>query len=123
MNSKVSVFGLGYVGSVTAACLASKGNSVIGVDLSPSKVEQPRAGRSPIVEPRLKELVESAHAASTLRAIGQCLREAELIVIATRGVRCDQLLPHLRTDHALIDLVNLEKARRPALDHYEGICW
>ncbi len=68
MNRKVSVFGLGYVGSVTAACLASKGNSVIGVDLSPSKVEQLETGRSPIVEPHMKELVESAHAASTLHA-------------------------------------------------------
>jgi len=68
MNRKVSVFGLGYVGSVTAACLASKGNSVIGVDLNPSKVEQLQAGRSPIVEPQMKELVESAHAASRLHA-------------------------------------------------------
>lgn len=65
---RVSVFGLGYVGSVTAACLASKGNSVIGVDLSPSKVEQIEAGHSPIVEPGLKELVEGAHRASTLHA-------------------------------------------------------
>ena len=68
MNRKVSVFGLGYVGSVTAACLASKGNSVIGVDLNPSKVEQLQAGRSPIVEPHMRELVESAHAASRLHA-------------------------------------------------------
>ncbi len=68
MSGKVSVFGLGYVGSVTAACLASKGNSVIGVDLSASKVEQLEAGHSPIVEPRMKELVESAHAASSLHA-------------------------------------------------------
>ena len=68
MSRKVSVFGLGYVGSVTAACLASKGNSVIGIDLSPSKVEQLEAGHSPIVEPRMKELVETAHAASRLHA-------------------------------------------------------
>ena len=62
------MFGLGYVGSVTAACLASKGNSVIGVDLSRSKVEQLASGQSPIVEPRMKELVQHAHAASTLHA-------------------------------------------------------
>ncbi len=68
MSRKVSVFGLGYVGSVTAACLASKGNPVIGVDLSASKVDQLASGHSPIVEPRMKELVESAHAASTLHA-------------------------------------------------------
>jgi GDP-mannose 6-dehydrogenase len=68
MSKEVSVFGLGYVGSVTAACLASKGNSVIGVDTSPSKVEQLDAGRSPIVEPGMKELVEQAHSAARLRA-------------------------------------------------------
>lgn len=68
MSQNVSVFGLGYVGSVTAACLASKGNSVVGVDLNASKVEQLEAGRSPIVEPGMRELVESAHAASKLHA-------------------------------------------------------
>jgi GDP-mannose 6-dehydrogenase len=68
MSKRVSVFGLGYVGSVTAACLASKGNFVIGVDLSPSKVEQLAAGRSPIVEPRVNELIEQGHNAQLLRA-------------------------------------------------------
>jgi GDP-mannose 6-dehydrogenase len=68
MSKRVSVFGLGYVGSVTAACLASKGNSVIGVDLSPAKVEQLAAGRSPIVEPRVNELIEQGHNAQLLRA-------------------------------------------------------
>ncbi len=68
MSKRVSVFGLGYVGSVTAACLASKGNSVIGVDLSAAKVEQLAAGRSPIVEPRVNELIERAHNEKQLRA-------------------------------------------------------
>jgi GDP-mannose 6-dehydrogenase len=68
MSKRVSVFGLGYVGSVTAACLASKENFVIGVDLSPSKVEQLAAGRSPIVEPRVNELIEQGHGAQRLTA-------------------------------------------------------
>lgn len=68
MSARVSVFGLGYVGSVTAACLASNGHYVVGVDLSPSKVEQLNAGRSPIVEPGMKELVERAQRESLLRA-------------------------------------------------------
>jgi len=68
MSKRVSVFGLGYVGSVTAACLASKGNPVIGVDLSPSKVEQLAAGRSPIVEPRVNELIEQGHSRQLLSA-------------------------------------------------------
>jgi GDP-mannose 6-dehydrogenase len=68
MSKQISIFGLGYVGSVTAACLASKGHSVIGVDTSPYKVEQLDAGRSPIVEPGMKELVDQAHRAAQLRA-------------------------------------------------------
>src|SRR5579871_135607 len=68
MSRNVSVFGLGYVGSVTAACLASKGNSVVGVDLSSSKVEQLKSGHSPIVEPRIGELVEQGHSSRTLTA-------------------------------------------------------
>src|SRR5258707_12199631 len=68
MSKRVSVFGLGYVGSVTAACLAYEGHSCIGVDTNPSKVEQLDEGRSPIVEPGMKELVEQAHRAAQLRA-------------------------------------------------------
>ena len=52
MSPSISVFGLGYVGTVTAACLAHKGHNVIGVDLSLAKVEALQAGRSPVVEPR-----------------------------------------------------------------------
>jgi GDP-mannose 6-dehydrogenase len=68
MSRSISVFGLGYVGTVTAACLAHKGNSVIGVDLSAGKVEAMEAGRSPIVEPRVTEMVEECHKACRLHA-------------------------------------------------------
>jgi GDP-mannose 6-dehydrogenase len=68
MSRSISVFGLGYVGTVTAACLAHKNNTVVGVDLSPGKVEAMEAGRSPIVEPRVTELVEECHKACRLHA-------------------------------------------------------
>jgi GDP-mannose 6-dehydrogenase len=68
MDQKVSVFGLGYVGSVTATCLASRGSSVIGVDLSASKVQQLGSGQSPIIEPGINDIVSKAHSAGTLRA-------------------------------------------------------
>src|SRR5580692_563481 len=68
MNPSISVFGLGYVGTVTAACLAHMGHNVIGVDLSPTKVEAMQAGRSPIVEPRVGTLISEAHAAGRLQA-------------------------------------------------------
>lgn len=68
MSRSISVFGLGYVGTVTAACLAHKGNTVIGVDLSATKVEAMEAGRSPIVEPKVPELVADCHKACRLHA-------------------------------------------------------
>lgn len=57
---RVSVFGLGYVGSVSAACLASRGHTVIGVDVNPTKVRQVNSGESPIPEPPMPELVAAA---------------------------------------------------------------
>src|SRR5690349_18665694 len=65
---KVAVFGLGYVGSVTAACLAANGHEVWGVDVDAAKVEPIAAGRSPVVEPGLNELVSTAVAAGRLHA-------------------------------------------------------
>jgi GDP-mannose 6-dehydrogenase len=62
MSPSISVFGLGYVGTVTAACLAHKGHNVIGVDLSPAKVEAMQAGRSPVVEPSVGDLISESHA-------------------------------------------------------------
>src|ERR1700726_1095818 len=68
MGRSISVFGLGYVGTVTAACLEHMGHNVTGVDLSPTKVEAMQAGRSPIVEPRVGTLISEAHAAKRLHA-------------------------------------------------------
>lgn len=68
MSRSISVFGLGYVGTVTAACLAHKGNTVTGVDLSPGKVEAMDSGRSPIVEPRVSEMVAECNKACHLHA-------------------------------------------------------
>lgn len=57
---KISIFGLGYVGSVTGACLAQSGHHVIGVDIDRHKLRLLRLGRSPVVEPGLTEMVEGA---------------------------------------------------------------
>ena len=64
----VSVFGLGYVGCVSAACLARDGHTVVGVDVNPVKVEQVNGGHSPVVEPGLQDLIAEAVAAGRLRA-------------------------------------------------------
>lgn len=53
----VSVFGLGYVGAVSLGCLARDGHGVIGVDIDPTKLELLRAGKSPIIEEGIQELI------------------------------------------------------------------
>ena len=58
---RISTFGLGYVGTVTAACLADKGHRVIGVEINPEKLALFRRGKSPIFEPHLAALLEKAH--------------------------------------------------------------
>ena len=68
MTKSISVFGLGYVGTVTAACFAHLGYKVTGVDLNPAKVDAINSGHSPIVEPRVSELIASSHAACRLHS-------------------------------------------------------
>ena len=65
---KIAIFGLGYVGTVTAAGLAARGHEVTGVDVDPVKVELLNAGRSPVVEPGIVELIGPAVAAGRLTA-------------------------------------------------------
>src|SRR5438874_2758003 len=79
MSRSISVFGLGYVGTVTAACFAHKGNQVLGVDLSRSKVETLDAGQSPIVESRVTELIAECNRACRLHATS----DAEVAVLKT----------------------------------------
>lgn len=57
---KVSIFGLGYVGMVSAVCLANRGHQVIGVDINEHKLMSIRAGISPIVEPDVEKLLRRA---------------------------------------------------------------
>jgi GDP-mannose 6-dehydrogenase len=65
---QISVFGLGYVGSVSAACLAGDGHDVVGVDINPVKIEIINEGKSPIVEEGVGDLIRETVAAGRLRA-------------------------------------------------------
>lgn len=64
---KITIFGSGYVGLVTGACLADAGNSVVCVDVDPRKIERLKQGDVPIHEPGLNELIETNRAKGRLR--------------------------------------------------------
>lgn len=65
---KISIFGLGYVGAVTAACLAKEGHDVVGVDISREKIEQLGAGKSPIVEEKIGDIIADTVSRGKLKA-------------------------------------------------------
>jgi GDP-mannose 6-dehydrogenase len=65
---QISIFGMGYVGAVCAACLAESGHEVTGIDVSAIKVDQINRGKSPIVEPGLEALLKRQVAAGRMRA-------------------------------------------------------
>lgn len=66
---KVSIFGLGYVGTVSAGCLANDGHHVIGVDPIPAKVDLINSGHSTIIEAEISDIIASAVKAGHLRAV------------------------------------------------------
>lgn len=81
---KVSVFGLGYVGSVSAACLAARGHEVVGVDVNPVKVELIAGGRPAVVEERIGELTAEMVASGALRAttdVAGAVRATEISLV------------------------------------------
>lgn len=82
---KVTVFGLGYVGCVTAACLADHGHEVTGVDVDANKVSLINSGRSPIIEPELGELIQRVVGEGTLRAAdkAESLGDVTLVCVGT----------------------------------------
>jgi GDP-mannose 6-dehydrogenase len=81
---RVAVLGLGYVGCVTAACLASLGHRVIGVDRDEFKVAQVMEGRAPFYEPGLGEMVQKAAQRGLLTAttsLDGCIEECDITLI------------------------------------------
>jgi GDP-mannose 6-dehydrogenase len=84
MSMQIAVFGLGYVGSVTAACLARLGHRVIGLDRDRHKVAQLSAGRAPFHEPGLDEMVRATVEAGRLSAThctAEALKDADIALV------------------------------------------
>ncbi len=66
--AKISIFGLGYVGAVSVACLADSGHHIIGVDVNPTKVDMIKRGHSPIIEEGLDQLLKQGVGSGRIRA-------------------------------------------------------
>ncbi|HEY6793062.1 MAG TPA: nucleotide sugar dehydrogenase [Kineosporiaceae bacterium] len=105
---KIAVFGLGYVGTVTAAGMASRGHQVWGVDVDAMKIELLRSGRSPVVEPAIDELVAQGVGDGSLRVTTEAAEAIEgadvsLLCVGTPSTaRGDTDLSYLR--RALADI-------------------
>ena len=100
---KVAVLGLGYAGTVSAACIARQ-HDVWGVDVDPDKVAAVAAGSSPVVEPGLAELIATSVRAGTLHATTDtrvALDEADVVLVCV-GTPA--------TDHGRVDLSHVERA-------------
>ena len=87
---RLSVFGLGYVGCVSAGCFARAGHDVLGVDINQMKVNLINAGKSPIVETAIGELIDDVVARGKLRATTESVAavatsEISLICVGTPG--------------------------------------
>lgn len=81
---KIAVLGLGYVGTVSAGCLAEEGHQVFGVDPEPRKVDLINAGKTPIIEKDIGQMIERQVAAGRLSAttdVAAAVRRCDLLLI------------------------------------------
>jgi GDP-mannose 6-dehydrogenase len=87
---RLSIFGLGYVGCVSAACFTKEGHEVIGVDVNQLKIDIINGGRSPIVEPGIEQLIGEAVKLKRLRATTDAIEavhnsDVSMVCVGTPG--------------------------------------
>src|SRR5580693_3865133 len=142
---RISIFGLGYVGTVSAGCLADDGHEVVGVDPLPTKVDLINRGQSPIIETDIGEIIAATAKAGRLRATSdpmQAIRETELSFVCVgtpsqangnldlRYIRriCEQIGAALKTKTARHTVVirstilpgTMHKIVIPTLEEFSG---
>ncbi|MDP2469239.1 MAG: nucleotide sugar dehydrogenase [Candidatus Palauibacterales bacterium] len=114
----IAVFGLGYVGAVSVACLADRGHNVIGVDISDAKVDLINRGLSPIIEADIGPLMSAMVSAGRVRATSdwkQAVRETEMawVCVGTPSQANGSIdLQYLRRVSEQIGLAIREKSGR-----------
>lgn len=112
---KVSVFGLGYVGAVSCACLPELGHEVVGVDINPLKVELIASGQSPVVEEGIEELISAAVKAGRLTAtndVAAAVQGTEISLISVATPSLPNYMPDLTALDAVVSQIGAEIARK-----------
>lgn len=117
MSLSISIFGLGYVGSVTAACFAHMGHRVLGVNVNRAKVEMMDSGRSPIIEAGMIDLVAVTNKACRVHAT----TDANAAVLGSDISFLCVGTPSLPSGK--LDLGHVEHVAREVGAACEGICW
>jgi GDP-mannose 6-dehydrogenase len=112
---KVSVFGLGYVGAVSCACLPELGHDVVGVDINALKVELIASGQSPVVEEGIEELIGAAVKAGKLTAtndVAAAVRDTEISLISVATPSLPNYMPDLTALDAVVGQIGAEIAKK-----------
>lgn len=107
---KISVFGLGYVGAVSCACLPELGHQVIGVDTNPQKVQMINDGQSPVVEEGINELIAEAVKSGVLRATGDvedAVLHSEVSLVSVATPSNPNYTPNLTAVDAVVRSIGL----------------
>ena len=102
---KISVFGLGYVGTVSCGCLTELGHHVIGVDTNPLKVRMINDGESPVVEEGITELIATAGKSGSLRAttdVEDAILNSDVSLISVATPSNSDYTPNLAAVDAVI---------------------
>jgi len=118
--SRVAVFGMGYVGCVTASCLSRDGHSIIGVDIDANKVESIGLGRSPIFEPGLDVLLKEQVEAGGLSAttdVEAAVSQSDVAIIAVGTPSERDGMVSLKAVFAVLTSIGKTLSQQPPRDY------